>query len=544
MEASNTADDARRHGDATSDEGHATPAPSRATTTSADSAGIAATPYAQAAHPNEGGDGEDPELIVNLKFIHHESVIVRCSPTVSIAELKRRVMEEEHARSDSSSGSTLRLIYKGKVLKDDQTLVSYGFQNGDTVHAVFGRPQNERPDLTPPAQTEPRVVRGEEGSSGNEGQTRARVLRYVNFVDAPHSGTPGIQNIAGSMFGFTPAATPSAGEGHRRPDANAGPSTNTRESVPPTENTQLVLDARNLQDQADAVRRLMPPLNLDPLSRPAGLSTDMYMAGNAMRRASDTFLGLHRQLALLSATILNENSLSAIERDRANRQIQLLGPALRQVSTMSMTLNGLLAGLSLGSNPTQDRAGTNATGRASSPAPPRASPPGVSFNNVRYESPAQGQEADQNTNRAAQVGNSVANILEAVSSLMGASNTPPPFAPQTPTIPTPPPGVNEFFSMLAGLASGGSNTSVNVNFGSHSNASTSTTYPATSSSSGSNQQPPPPFTQAQTRADSSMPATASSVSPPASFSIPARPFSTMLEAVRLERYIYHSFASH
>eukprot|EP00519_Triparma_laevis_P009883 CAMPEP_0182508912 /NCGR_PEP_ID=MMETSP1321-20130603/25854_1 /TAXON_ID=91990 /ORGANISM="Bolidomonas sp., Strain RCC1657" /LENGTH=77 /DNA_ID=CAMNT_0024715063 /DNA_START=96 /DNA_END=326 /DNA_ORIENTATION=+ len=31
-----------------------------------------------------------------------------------------------------------RLIYKGRVLKDDQTLSSYGFGDGDTIHLVRG----------------------------------------------------------------------------------------------------------------------------------------------------------------------------------------------------------------------------------------------------------------------------------------------------------------------------------------------------------------------------------------------------------------------
>ncbi|KUF93870.1 DNA polymerase kappa [Phytophthora nicotianae] len=46
-----------------------------------------------------------------------------------------------------------RLIYKGKVLKDDQTLESYGIQAEDTIYFVKGSARPARPATTTPAAT-------------------------------------------------------------------------------------------------------------------------------------------------------------------------------------------------------------------------------------------------------------------------------------------------------------------------------------------------------------------------------------------------------
>ncbi|KAJ0392567.1 hypothetical protein P43SY_010511 [Pythium insidiosum] len=112
---------------------------------------------------------EDDQLCVHVKFLHREhAVALRCARSISIAELKQRVRDAyEPPRHDGDGGAQppssaevssdrdtrgplpsqthesstpLRLIYKGKVLKDDQALASYAFVSGDTIHAVFSRP--------------------------------------------------------------------------------------------------------------------------------------------------------------------------------------------------------------------------------------------------------------------------------------------------------------------------------------------------------------------------------------------------------------------
>ena len=54
------------------------------------------------------------------------------------------------AEKAGGSAEEIRLIYKGKILKDDNTLVEYKIADGDTVHLVKSKAAGSQPQ---PAQT-------------------------------------------------------------------------------------------------------------------------------------------------------------------------------------------------------------------------------------------------------------------------------------------------------------------------------------------------------------------------------------------------------
>ncbi|KAL6531926.1 Ubiquitin domain-containing protein DSK2b [Orobanche minor] len=87
-----------------------------------------------------GGEGDssvstggDEQVNVNIRFTNSSRFSVKTNLHSTVAEFK--VLLAQH--SDVPAGQQ-RLIYKGRILKDDQTLISYGLQADHTVHMVRG----------------------------------------------------------------------------------------------------------------------------------------------------------------------------------------------------------------------------------------------------------------------------------------------------------------------------------------------------------------------------------------------------------------------
>lgn len=96
---------------------------------------------------NVGGEGE---VNINIRCSNGSKFSVRVRLEATVAEFKAVL-----AGSCDIPAEQQRLIYKGRILKDDQTLASYGLQADHTVHMVRGfAPAASNP---PPAAT-PDVV--------------------------------------------------------------------------------------------------------------------------------------------------------------------------------------------------------------------------------------------------------------------------------------------------------------------------------------------------------------------------------------------------
>lgn len=59
---------------------------------------------------------------------------VEVDPTATIKELKQACQDGAGMPADE-----MRLIFKGKILKDEQTLTDYKIENGCTIHLVKGK---------------------------------------------------------------------------------------------------------------------------------------------------------------------------------------------------------------------------------------------------------------------------------------------------------------------------------------------------------------------------------------------------------------------
>ncbi|KAF3192805.1 hypothetical protein TWF225_011604 [Orbilia oligospora] len=76
---------------------------------------------------------KDEEISFTVKSIADNKIPITVNRFISVADLKQKLAEPSSIPADRQ-----RLIYSGRVLKDDQTLDNYKIQNGHTVHLVKG----------------------------------------------------------------------------------------------------------------------------------------------------------------------------------------------------------------------------------------------------------------------------------------------------------------------------------------------------------------------------------------------------------------------
>ncbi|KAL4303621.1 hypothetical protein GQ457_10G023540 [Hibiscus cannabinus] len=78
-------------------------------------------------------EGEGEGVMVNIRCSNGTKFTVRTSLESSVGVFKSVLAQNCDVPADQQ-----RLIYKGRILKDDQTLQSYGLQADHTVHMVRG----------------------------------------------------------------------------------------------------------------------------------------------------------------------------------------------------------------------------------------------------------------------------------------------------------------------------------------------------------------------------------------------------------------------
>lgn len=76
--------------------------------------------------------GEPTLLSLNVKLINNRSIELAGVPTtIGVRAFKTRVKDVTEIPEDRQ-----RLLYRGRLLEDHQTLSSYSIENGHTIHCV------------------------------------------------------------------------------------------------------------------------------------------------------------------------------------------------------------------------------------------------------------------------------------------------------------------------------------------------------------------------------------------------------------------------
>ncbi|KAE8719161.1 Ubiquitin domain-containing protein DSK2b [Hibiscus syriacus] len=131
--------------------------------------------------------GEDEGVVVNIRCSNGTKFTVRTSLESTVGVFKSVLAQNCDVPADQQ-----RLIYKGRILKDDQTLQSYGLQGDHTVHMVRGFAPSS--SVSPPAAT----------TNVGTPNTAAGVIRGVGSNEGAGVGVPSFPglNALGGNGGF------------------------------------------------------------------------------------------------------------------------------------------------------------------------------------------------------------------------------------------------------------------------------------------------------------------------------------------------------
>ncbi|KAH8952189.1 hypothetical protein BDL97_09G071100 [Sphagnum fallax] len=136
-----------------------------------------------------GGEGSTGTIEIKIKTLDSQSYTIQVEKNVAVPALKEKLAALVGVPADNQ-----RLICRGKVLKDDQSLSAYNVEDGHTLHLVA------RPQL-PPAGVGPSTA-GTEGSGGVSDAVPAQPRNRTGPIS--HSLLMGTLNIPDTGEGAMP----------------------------------------------------------------------------------------------------------------------------------------------------------------------------------------------------------------------------------------------------------------------------------------------------------------------------------------------------
>ena len=135
---------------------------------------------------------ETAPITFTVKTSKDEKYSLSLPVTTLVSELKTNLHELSQISPDLQ-----RLIYSGRVMKDDETLQFYKVQSGHTIHLVKGAASNQRaaagstagsstPATAAGANTAPRVPRNIAAGAGNNLLAGLTGARYAGLAPLPN----------------------------------------------------------------------------------------------------------------------------------------------------------------------------------------------------------------------------------------------------------------------------------------------------------------------------------------------------------------------
>ncbi|KAL4953858.1 hypothetical protein BDW69DRAFT_148985 [Aspergillus filifer] len=201
---------------------------------------------------------EDAPITFNIKASNDAKFTLTLPPSTTVSELKEKLASSEYA---DTAVERQRLIYSGRVLKDNDTLETYKIKDGHTIHLVKSAASNQQqragaateraststpPGNTPsPAAGIPGVPTNLAAGTGNDPLAGLTGGRYAGFTGLPSAG----------MFG---------------PDGGMGPPPDPDTMVSMLENPQfqsLLNEALNNPDMVNMMIQQNPMLRDMPGAR-------------------------------------------------------------------------------------------------------------------------------------------------------------------------------------------------------------------------------------------------------------------------------------
>lgn len=141
---------------------------------------------------------EDSPITFTIKSSNDAKYTLTLPPSTPVSELKEKLSTSEYA---DTPADRQRLIYSGRVLKDNETLASYKIKEGHTVHLVKSAASNQRQGgpsqsaatsaPTPAATANPSaagVPTNLAAGTGNNPLAGLTGARYAGFAQLPGAG--------------------------------------------------------------------------------------------------------------------------------------------------------------------------------------------------------------------------------------------------------------------------------------------------------------------------------------------------------------------
>lgn len=138
---------------------------------------------------------EDTPITFTIKASNDAKFTLTLPASTTVSELKNKLAGAEYA---DTPADRQRLIYSGRVLKDNETLATYKIKDGHTVHLVKSAASNQR--QTPAAQSTsatpgaaagqgiPGVPTNFAAGTGNNPLAGLTGARYAGFAQLPDAG--------------------------------------------------------------------------------------------------------------------------------------------------------------------------------------------------------------------------------------------------------------------------------------------------------------------------------------------------------------------
>jgi ubiquilin len=131
-----------------------------------------------------------PEPITfTVKASNDTKYTLSLAPATTIADVKAKLAELSEVSAERQ-----RLIYSGRVMKNEETLETYKVKSGNTVHMVKGAVSNTVGGTSGAVPSAPAVPRNLAAGSGNNplaGLTGARYAGHVQLPSAEMFGPDG-----------------------------------------------------------------------------------------------------------------------------------------------------------------------------------------------------------------------------------------------------------------------------------------------------------------------------------------------------------------
>jgi ubiquilin len=138
---------------------------------------------------------EAASITFNIKASNDAKYTFTLPESTSVSDLKEKLSSSEYA---DTPAERQRLIYSGRVLKDNETLASYKIKDGHTIHLVKSAASNQRQNPPPqpvasaagtaPSPSIPGVPTNIAAGTGNNPLAGLTGARYAGFAQLPGAG--------------------------------------------------------------------------------------------------------------------------------------------------------------------------------------------------------------------------------------------------------------------------------------------------------------------------------------------------------------------